>query len=251
MNHYAVDLHIHSLLSPCADLYMSPQVIVERAVSKRLDAIAVCDHNSLHQLPVLQTLCEQANLTLFNAGEITTKEELQLLAVLPDQSSCCHMQTFIDHHIIKLPYSSQLMGEQVWVDANEQIDGEGEGYLNAPLKASLEEVVHFIHSVDGLAVAAHVDRPSYSIRSQLGFIPKGLILDGVEYHNKERLKQMILLQPSLNEKALYTASDAHFPEQIGSNKSILRSKDLSFDELRKALHLEDDRNLISMNDQQT
>lgn len=42
----AVDLHIHSALSPCADDDMTPNNIVNMAVLKGLDAIAVTDHNS-------------------------------------------------------------------------------------------------------------------------------------------------------------------------------------------------------------
>ena len=43
----ATDLHIHSTLSPCASLEMSPAAIVRRARELALDVIAVTDHNSV------------------------------------------------------------------------------------------------------------------------------------------------------------------------------------------------------------
>ncbi|MCK7521398.1 MAG: PHP domain-containing protein [Ignavibacteriales bacterium] len=43
----AADLHIHSTLSPCASLEMSPAAIVRRARELGLDVIAVTDHNSM------------------------------------------------------------------------------------------------------------------------------------------------------------------------------------------------------------
>ena len=46
----AVDLHIHSALSPCADDDMTPNNILGMAALKGLDMIAVTDHNSGGQL---------------------------------------------------------------------------------------------------------------------------------------------------------------------------------------------------------
>ena len=40
------DLHIHSCLSPCGDNNMTPANIVGMAAVKKLDVIALTDHNS-------------------------------------------------------------------------------------------------------------------------------------------------------------------------------------------------------------
>ncbi|HNX58188.1 MAG TPA: PHP domain-containing protein, partial [Spirochaetota bacterium] len=48
------DLHIHSCLSPCGSLDMSPSRIVERAVESGLDVIALTDHNSALNCPALE-----------------------------------------------------------------------------------------------------------------------------------------------------------------------------------------------------
>ena len=47
----AVDLHMHSCLSPCGDELMTPNNIVNMALIKGLDIIAVCDHNTARHLP--------------------------------------------------------------------------------------------------------------------------------------------------------------------------------------------------------
>ena len=52
MKHFKVDLRIHSCLSPCADLDMSPRAIIERSVGNGLDVIAVSDHNSAENVQV-------------------------------------------------------------------------------------------------------------------------------------------------------------------------------------------------------
>ena len=51
---YKADLHIHTVLSPCGDLEMSPTAIVERALSRGLDMIAISDHNTTRQVKVTQ-----------------------------------------------------------------------------------------------------------------------------------------------------------------------------------------------------
>ena len=43
---YKCDLHIHSCLSPCADLLMTPGNIIKEALKLGLDCIAITDHNA-------------------------------------------------------------------------------------------------------------------------------------------------------------------------------------------------------------
>ena len=46
LNAYGADLHIHTLLSPCAELEMIPSLIIEMALMAGLDIIGIADHNS-------------------------------------------------------------------------------------------------------------------------------------------------------------------------------------------------------------
>ncbi|MCQ2284884.1 MAG: PHP domain-containing protein, partial [Bacteroidales bacterium] len=44
LNPYKADLHIHTVLSPCGALELSPSNIVRRALERGLDMIAITDH---------------------------------------------------------------------------------------------------------------------------------------------------------------------------------------------------------------
>ena len=224
---------------------MSPRNIVQQAQRAGLDAIAVCDHNSTHQLEEMQRLCNKEGMHLFLGVEITTREEVHLVGLFPTLEACRKIQEVIDQCIVKLNYNPEKMGDQIWVDGAEQIAGEISWYLNAPLSLSIEEVVALIHKHEGLAIAAHIDRPSYSISSQLGFVPKGLPLDGIEVSDMSKLQRLFLLQPELSQRAQYSASDAHFPEDIGRAYCKLNAEALTFEELRKALHQEDGRSIAA------
>ena len=78
MKEFRVDLHLHTCLSPCGSLEMSPQRIVETALERGLDAIAVTDHNSTLQCPEIQALGKERGLTVFAGAEVTTREEAHL-----------------------------------------------------------------------------------------------------------------------------------------------------------------------------
>ena len=56
MEQVAVDLHIHSVLSPCGEPEMTPNNIVNMAIIKELDFIAVTDHNSAKNLPAVMAV---------------------------------------------------------------------------------------------------------------------------------------------------------------------------------------------------
>jgi predicted metal-dependent phosphoesterase TrpH len=56
------DLHIHSCLSPCASLEMSPSEIVRRAVDSGMDAIALTDHQSAKNCPAVAECARRAGL---------------------------------------------------------------------------------------------------------------------------------------------------------------------------------------------
>lgn len=50
LNRFKIDLHIHTCLSPCADLTMLPTTIVEYARERDLDGVEICDHNSVENV---------------------------------------------------------------------------------------------------------------------------------------------------------------------------------------------------------
>ena len=93
--------------------------------------------------------------------------------------------------------------------------------------------------VDALFVAAHVERPSFSLISQLGFIDPCLSLDAIEYNNQQRYSKLLSIHGYLKEQTQYSASDAHCPEQIGTQPSIWQTEELTFDGLRKAFDQKD------------
>ena len=160
MKRYKVDLHIHTCLSPCGSLDMDPESIIETALRKRLDAIAITDHNSTLQCPVIQELGQERGLLVLAGVEVTTSEEVHCLVLFKDEKSRKEFQAYLDQHLPPIPNDPDYLGDQVWVNARNEIQGEVAYSLLSAIDQSLEQVESKCAEVDGLFIAAHIDRPS-------------------------------------------------------------------------------------------
>ena len=173
------DLHLHTALSPCASPDMTPPRIVREAVSQGLALIAVCDHNSLRQCPGRGSGPAGDRLAVIPGMEITTAEEVHVLGLFPSpeaaESAACSVQT-------GLPAWAPPRGctQQRLLDEEGRILGYESHLLAGSSGLSLAEAVALIRSLGGLAVASHVDRRSFSVISQLGFLPAEVRFDALE-----------------------------------------------------------------------
>ena len=80
---FRADMHIHSVLSPCGDLEMSPSAIVATARERGLDIIGLTDHNSTLTADVPRRLGERVGMHVLMGAEVTTKEEVHCLCFMP------------------------------------------------------------------------------------------------------------------------------------------------------------------------
>ena len=218
MREYAVDLHIHSALSPCAAEEMTPPGIVARAREAGLDLIAICDHNSSRNAAAVQQAAG-GNPGVLAGIEITTAEEVHLIGLFPDAGAA---QTVADAVEASLPpYApSKHFGCPRVMDAEGRIVGTIDRMLGAASSFTLEEAVDAIHRHGGLAVPAHVDRPSFSLLSQLGFFPENAHFDAIELsaHGVQTGRQRDVSHHHL---AVIVSSDSHNLCEIGSCRTAL------------------------------
>ena len=71
-------------------------------------------------------------------------------------------------------------GVQAIVNENAEVEGINNKLLIGATDLSLSEVINCIHEFDGLAIAAHIDRESFSVLGQLGFIDETIKFDALE-----------------------------------------------------------------------
>jgi hypothetical protein len=238
---FKTDLHIHTVLSPCGDLEMSPDAIVRRALEEKLDIIAITDHNSTRQAKVVRDVAKPFGLKVFCGAEVTTKEEGHCLAIFDDDESLDAFQNYLDAHLPDIKNSVQKFGYQVAVDANNDIVFEEERLLISAIDQSVEQVEQQVHQLGGLFIPAHVDKLKFSIIQQLGFLPTDLKVDALELSYRETPTDYKLKNPYLKNYCFIQNSDAHMLEQIGTTYTIFHLKHRSLQELKMALNQQEDR----------
>ena len=244
LRYFNADLHIHTCLSPCSDWEMSPKKIVAKSIEKQLDIIAICDHNSAENVQAVKRLGEKRGLCVLPGMEICSREEVHMLGIFNTVEQAQAMQEFVYAH---LPGENQaeVFGYQVIANENDEVCGEVSRLLIGASRLSLQDIVVKIHKLGGLSIASHVDRPSFGLIGQLGFIPVDLSLDGLEVSYRVPLNEVRKRVPGVMNFPCISSSDAHFPGDIGKVKTVFTLAAPTFEEICLALKDRDGRKIES------
>jgi len=235
MNKYRADLHIHTVLSPCGDLEMSPANIIEKAREKGLDIIGITDHNSTRHCKLISKLAKSAGIFVLMGAEVTTREEVHCLTFFENDDQLSEFQVYLEKYLPPIPNNTEKFGYQVVVDEDEQIIDEIEYLLISALDQSIDQIEQKVHSLGGIFIPAHIDRPSYSIISQLGFIPEDLLIDGIEISANCKVQSVVPFLGKQTERTILRDSDAHYVDNIGKAFSTFEMEHRTFNEVRLAL----------------
>jgi PHP family Zn ribbon phosphoesterase len=244
LKEFQADLHIHTCLSPCGDLTMSPTAIVAQAGRRRIDLIAICDHNSSENSGAVIEASEGSGITVLPGLEVTSKEEVHVCALFDRLDRALQLQAIVYDHL-EGENDEQAFGMQVVVDAKGWVTDFNRRLLIGATGLSIEQVVSAIHALGGLAVASHVDREGFGIIGQLGFVPPGLALDGLEVSPHLTLEQARQRFAEYQAFAFVRSSDAHHPDQIGQATTAFWLEAATVRELRMALRGEAGRKIAA------
>ncbi len=174
------DFHIHSALSPCADNDMTPNNIINMAKIKGLDAIAVCDHNSTKNLPAIAVTAREAGITLLPAMEMTTAEEVHMLAFFEDVNAAIRFGDMVYEALPDIPNKTDFFGEQLIMDENDEVTGQLDKLLISALPFDMNECCARIKEYGGYSVPAHINKGANSVLANLGFFPPQLYFKTIE-----------------------------------------------------------------------
>jgi len=241
---FKADLHIHSCLSPCSDWDMSPKKIVAKSLERQLDLIAICDHNTAENAAAALREGTRHGITVLPGMEICSREEVHLVTLFKKIETALKMQEFIYAH---LPGKNQpeVFGHQVVADEHDQVLGENPRLLIGATQLSLLEIVEKAHHLGGICISSHVDRPSYSLIGQLGFIPEDLHLDAVEVSHRVPLNKALTEVPGIKNYPCVTSSDAHFLSDIGKTWTEFILAAPTLQEIRMALAGTEGRRILN------
>lgn len=231
---FVADLHIHTCLSPCAELDMTPLRIIDSAVKKGLDIIAISDHNSAENIEISMKIAMDRGIKLLPAMEVTSYEEAHVIALFDSIDNIMGFQEIIYRNLPDGANDEKLQGYQLIVNENDEIIRFNKRLLFIATMLSIKELVNVIHSLGGLAVASHIDKEVFSVISQLGFIPPDINFDALEISYNTKKQKAENLFSEYKSIPWITSSDAHHLRDIGRNPTLFFLEDASFEEIQKA-----------------
>lgn len=234
MSTFSCDLHIHSTLSPCGSLEMSPSNIVARALQVGLHIISVTDHNMVENCQYTYEIGKKNGITVLFGMELQTVEEIHLLAFFDIYELALAFQEKIYNLLPDIQNDAEYFGDQVVVnEENEIIRFENKLLLNSA-QISITDATAWIKDHGGIAIPSHIDSPTFSIISQLGFIPEDLPFDALEVRNKDKAMELL---PLIMKKDIpfVSFSDAHYIQDIGKRRISLNLIEPNCCEIANAL----------------
>ncbi|MDL2239678.1 PHP domain-containing protein [Bacteroidales bacterium OttesenSCG-928-L14] len=235
MKQYKADFHIHTVLSPCGSLEMSPVNIVQNAKEKGLDIIGITDHNATHHTRLIQELAAVEGIFVMKGVEVCTKEEIHCLAFFEQDDKIQEFQAYIDEFLPHIPNNPDKLGYQVVVDKDEDIIDELPYTLLSGLNQNINQVQKKVKELNGIFIPAHIDRGTFSLTSQLGFVPPDLNPDAFEISKFCSIEKILKQYPYISNKRITQDSDAHFIQDIGCVYNTLEIDKCDFENIRSWL----------------
>ena len=134
------DFHNHSCLSPCGSLDLSPRVLADLAASRGIKVLALTDHNSSLNCPAFAKVCPPLGILPLFGMEATTQEEIHILCLFTGLESSLAFGEYAYGLLMPFVNNPAKTGDQVYVDEEDNIEGEVEYYLVNPLELSVDEI---------------------------------------------------------------------------------------------------------------
>ncbi|MGI6376160.1 MAG: PHP domain-containing protein [Anaerolineae bacterium] len=228
------DLHLHTVASACAEIEMIPPLIARRAHELGLGLLAVTDHHTVDNVVAVQRAAAEYDIRVLPGMEVQTREEAHLVCLFADMERALAWQEVVYAHLPEQRNPEEVFGAQYVVDETGDYIQSNERLLQASLALSVDEVVAGVRALGGLPIAAHVDRPSFSLLASLGFVPPGLRLAAIEVSRRCDADALLRQHPGLKAWPLVRGGDAHRLEEM--RRSLrLQVKARILDELTLAL----------------
>jgi len=224
MNRYYYDFHLHSCLSPCGDNDNTPNNIAGMATILGLNIIALTDHNTCKNCPAFFTAAKRYGLVPVAGMELTTSEDIHVVCLFENLEDAMAFDGEIDLRRIKIRNRTDIFGEQLILDGEDNVTGEDEFLLSNATSVSLDEAPEIVKKYNGICYPAHIDRQSNGVIAVLGTFPETPQFDIVEFSRKENIEEYTE-KYSLQDKRVIISSDAHILTDMREHENYFELDD--------------------------
>ncbi len=203
---------------------MTPNNILNMAMLKDLDFVAITDHNSSKQLYVVDEIEQAYDFILIPGIEVTVKEKFDVL---------CYFRSYQDAHKLDKILEKYLNG--TWGPFSEEDQMITDLYditvktfptpltsTSIPFKTLYKEV----KELNGAIVLAHIDRKNKSALNT--FKLKDIKFDGIEIQQYFK-DDYLTKHPELKKYKIFSSSDSHSLLTISEREHYIELKEKSID----------------------
>lgn len=240
MQCYRADFHIHSCLSPCADITMTPKQVAKELVEHHIDWAAITDHNSTRNLASFEAVFKASGIAFLAGIEIQTIEDIHVLGYFPTVECALRAGSEVEQALPEIRIDPEKNGYQLVVNPDDTFREMLLKPFGFPTRLTLDQTVDLIRFHNGLAVYAHVDK-AMGVIVQLGLIPDEPKEMPCELYMPLKYKAYA---GQLSTRTVLSSSDAHNLDSFSEAKMMIRCHTRTFDEFRKALEKEDGREVM-------
>ena len=247
MNRFRADLHVHTVLSPCAEVEMIPPLIVQAALEKQIDLIAITDHNASANVEAVQKAAQGTGLTVLPGMEVQSREDVHLLTLFDQLDVLNAWQKEVDQALPGQLNKAEFFGEQYVVDETGEFIRSEPRLLLTSTAFSIDEIFERVHALGGIVIPAHVERSSYGLFPSLGLISENWQVSALEISRHSTPEKVAVTFPAVHTYPLIQSGDVHrLDEFLGTTVFTLASRTLM--EMRMAFkHMEGREVCIEIN----
>lgn len=240
MKTYRADLHVHTVLSPCAGIEMIPPLIVDEALQRGIGLIAITDHNATANISAVQQAAGDRGLVVLPGMELQAREEVHVLCLFDTLEQAAALQDWVDAHLPDTPNNPDFFGEQFVVDKTGDFIRREERLLLNSIEATLYEAWQTVNDLGGLFIPAHINRQAFGLMTILGFVPGDIPFEALEISRHIDAEQAVRKYPHISAYPLIQNGDVHYLDDfLGSMIWTIDAPCIK--EVRKAIHREDGR----------
>ena len=240
MKTYRAELHVHTVLSPCAGVEMIPPLIVREALQLGLDIIAITDHNATANIAAVMQAARDTKLVVLPGMELQTREEVHLLCLFDTLEQAAEWQTKVDALLPDTSNNIEFFGEQFVVDATGEFVRRENRLLINSVAIGLENAAGLVRSLGGLAIPAHVDRKANGLLANLGLVPQGF--EALEISRHITPDEATKRYPQLRGYPLIQSGDVHLLDGFLGNLELEMERPC-IAEIYQAIKGQDERKL--------
>jgi hypothetical protein len=213
---------------------MIPSLIIEEAIAKGIQLIAITDHNASYNVSAVIKASENSGLIVLPGMEIQTKEEVHVLCLFDNLDQLELFQLIVSKHLPPLKNKEDYFGYQLVVDESGNLIRTEDQLLLTSTDLSIDHIWKIVEEIDGIIIPAHVNRKANGLIEILGFVPEEIPIIALEVSRHITPEKAKIQFPQINTYPIIQNGDVHrLSEFLGS--TYFSMKEPTINEIKLAL----------------